>query len=355
MATVDAALRARIAEAGPLPFSAVMDAALYDPDGGFYATVGRAGRRGDFITSPEVGPLFGAVVARALDTWWDELGEPDPFTVVEAGAGPGTLARTILTAGPRCQRALHYVLVERAASQRALHADLASRTTAVVETRATLPTRDGPCVVLANELLDNLPCDLYERTAEGWAELRVAVRDDRLVGVLVPTDLTELDALAPDAKEGARVPWQIGAQDWLRSALALAGGAGRVVAWDYATTTAGLAGRPVEEWMRTYRGHQRGGHPLEDLGSQDVTCEVAIDQLSLVRPLSGDTSQADWLRSHGIDGLVEEARRVWRERAAIGDLDAMKARSRVNEAEALLDPMGLGAFRVLEWGPVGQL
>ena len=56
-----------------------------------------------------------------------------------------------------------------------------------------------------------------------------------------------------------------------------------------------------------------------------------------------------WLRAHGIDELVEEGRAIWRERAAIGDLEAMRARSRVTEADALLDPAGLGAFRVLEW------
>ena len=46
---------------------------------------------------------------------------------------------------------------------------------------------------------------------------------------------------------------------------------------------------------------------------------------------------------------MEEGRAIWRERAAIGDLEAVRARSRVTEAEALLDPAGLGAFRVLEW------
>ena len=58
-----------------------------------------AGRRGDFLTAPEVGPLYGAVLARAIDAWWIELGRPDPFVVVEAGAGPGTLARSVLGGG----------------------------------------------------------------------------------------------------------------------------------------------------------------------------------------------------------------------------------------------------------------
>ena len=70
---------ARIRRHGPLPFDEVIERALYDPSDGFYASGGRAGpRRGDFITSPEVGPLFGAVVARAFDEWWRELGDARP-------------------------------------------------------------------------------------------------------------------------------------------------------------------------------------------------------------------------------------------------------------------------------------
>jgi SAM-dependent MidA family methyltransferase len=118
---------------------------------------------------------------------------------------------------------------------------------------------------------------------------------------------------------------------------------------DYAATTAGLAARPQQEWVRTYRAHARGGGPLDDLGLQDVTCEVAVDQLALVRHPSSDAAQADWLRAHGIEDLVAAARGTWAERAHLGDLAALTARSRVSEAEALLDPTGLGGFRVLEW------
>ena len=53
-----------------------MDLALYS-EHGFYSTTGRAGRRGDFITSAEVGPLFGTVLARAIDDVWNRLGQPD--------------------------------------------------------------------------------------------------------------------------------------------------------------------------------------------------------------------------------------------------------------------------------------
>jgi SAM-dependent MidA family methyltransferase len=118
---------------------------------------------------------------------------------------------------------------------------------------------------------------------------------------------------------------------------------------DYSSTTAAMAARPKREWLRTYRGHDRGDHELRDPGSQDITCEVALDQLADVRPPDAVRTQAQWLALHGIDELVEEGRRLWREGAATGDLAALKARSRIREAEALTDPTGLGAFTVAEW------
>jgi SAM-dependent MidA family methyltransferase len=362
---IEATVRSRIERHGPIGFEEVVEAALYDPADGFYTAGGRAGRSGDFLTSPEIG-LFGAVIARALDTWWRSSGEPSVFVVVEAGAGPGMLARTVLAADPACSAALRYVLVERSAAQRATHGErltLENPVTAfaaipdpaddeihppapggpIVVSLGELPRLPGPCVVLANELLDNLPFGLLERTGDGWSEVRVGLDGGHLVEVLVPTDADPVPATAV----GARVPVQHAGAAWLREALDLAGGGGRVVAIDYASTTADLAARPWTEWVRTYRRHERGDEPLEALGTQDITCEVAIDQLGIA-PTS-DRSQADWLRAHGIDDLVEEGRRVWRERAAVGDLEAVRARSRIAEAEALLDPTGLGAFRVLEW------
>jgi SAM-dependent MidA family methyltransferase len=336
-------LRAAIHDHGPLPFSEVVELALYDPAVGFYATHGKAGRRGDFITSPEVGPLFGAVLARAVDAWWVEAGCPSVFTVVDAGAGPGTLARAVRSAQPECASALRYVMVERSEAQRRLHPE-------GVESLPEMPASvDGPVVVLANELLDNLAFDLLELTGDGWAELRTTVRDDDLVGVLVPAFPDPIDHLVPHAAVGARAPVQRAAAEWLRTALALAGDDGRVVVLDYATSTADLATRPIDEWVRTYRGHERGGHPLEALGEQDITVEVCTDQLALVAEPASDRSQAEWLTAHGIDDLVDEGRRIWAERSAIGDLAAVRARSRVMEAHALRDPDGLGAFRVLEW------
>jgi SAM-dependent MidA family methyltransferase len=361
----------RVRRHGPLPFSAVMETALYDSEHGFFAAgSGAVGRRGDFITSPEVGPLFGAVLAQGLDTWWDELGQPDPFVVVEAGAGVGTLAVSIIAARPRCAGALHYVLVERSPVFRSHHGDhlpLAPPATSlgvagagdgpVVVSLADMPASSFTGVILANELLDNLAFDLLTRTEEGWSELRVGTDDadhpTRLVRHVVPASATAMAAgerLAPDAAIGAVIPWEREATSWVRDALALVE-RGRLVIVDYGVDhTAELAARPMGEWLRTYRDHDMAGDPLDSVGSTDITVEVCVDQLSLLAgPPTSVRTQADALRAFGIASLVEEGRRVWAERAHIGDLEAIKGRSRIVEAEALLDPAGLGGFLLIEW------
>lgn len=296
-------------------FAEFMERALYDPEHGFYES-GQAGRRGGhFITSPEVGPLFGAVVARMLDRRWEELGQPDPFTVIDAGSGPGTLARTVAKANPGCASALHWINVERSLAGRATHT--------IGTSRAEMPEDPITGVIVANELLDNLPIRLFDP-------------DGHEVGDHRPNPETRL------------TPHQDQACAWLAQALSILE-QGTVVVIDYMSTTEAMASRPWPEWLRTYRGHERGDDPWTAPGTQDITCEVALDQLSTVCPPTRATDQAAWLKSHGIDELVAEGNAAWQAGAAQGDLAALAGRSRAIEAEALLDPAGLGGFTVAEW------
>jgi SAM-dependent MidA family methyltransferase len=170
------------------------------------------------------------VLARALDAWWEELGAPDPFVVVEAAAGVGTLAKAILSSAPACAPALRYLLVERSERLRerqALVLALEPAATVLgplapsdvdefhgpqalpgggprVASLGELPVGPFTGVVLANELLDNLPFSLFERTSLGWAEVRVAEADDGegFVESLTPASPADVELagrLAPDA------------------------------------------------------------------------------------------------------------------------------------------------------------
>ncbi len=101
--------------------------------------------------------------------------------------------------------------------------------------------------------------------------------------------------------------------------------------------------------MRTYRRGGPGVSPLAAVGDQDVTADVAVDQLGFVRAPTRVRDQASWLDAHGMGALEAEAAARWREGAAAGGLAAVAARSRVHEAAALRDPSGLGGFTVCEW------
>ncbi len=328
---------AAIAAAGAIPFAEYMRIALYGPNG-FYTREGSAGRRGDFITSPEVGPLFGTVVAAAMDSWWDALGRPDQFDFIEVGAGPGTLARSILAAHPQCAAALRYTAIEYSSVQRTRHP-------ADVTSLEEIP--DGPItgVVFANELLDNVPFRLFVFDS-GWREAFVGTAPDgTFVEVLRSIDHIP-EALPKHAPHGTRLPVHDGAAAWVRNVLARIVH-GRLVIVDYCTShTAELVSMPWRQWLRTYRQQERGTHYLRDVGMQDITTQVCLDQL----PASDLVfNQASFLRQHGIEAFVEEGRMYWHEHASAPDLAAMKMRSRIVEAEALLEPTGLGAFSVVEW------
>lgn len=350
-----------------MSFAQYMDIALYDESLGFYATIGRAGRRGDFLTSPEVGPLFGALLARRLDEEWFALGSPETFVVVEFGAGPGTLARSIAFASPECGSALRYLMVERSAEQRALHAEhldgwVGDLDAAGVDSfvrghnlgpqfaSSAIAPNGITGVILANELLDNLAFDIVRHDGAGnFERLDVHHAEDGLEFVVAPTEVpASLAPVLASAAVGEWMPLQEDAVRWLMAAMDRLE-RGVVIAIDYGASTAEIAARPNMGWLRTFVGQERGGHPLDTPGSCDITSDVAVDQLGAAIAPTVIATQRQVLKRLGIDQLVEEGRKIWTEKASAPDVAALRARSRIGEAESLLQSGGLGDFLFLEW------
>jgi SAM-dependent MidA family methyltransferase len=328
--------------------------------------------------------LFGACVGRALDRCWEQLGGPDPFIVVEAGAGNGQLARDVLRARPACRHALHYVLVELSAVLRdnqreRLELEPADEALGPFARQSSdelvpvsgfgpvfvslegLPALELTGVVLANEFLDNLPFGVAQSSRDGWLEVRIALAPSgEFTEVLVPAeddDARALDAITVGVAvpDRARLPIPRGIDAWFAACNRMLQH-GFLVAIDYLDDAEAMLERSSAPspagWLRTYRAHQRGGSPLDEPGAQDITADVVREQLVFAARACGftlvaDLAQAEWLGELDIGGLVEAGRRTWDERAQLGDLEAVKGRSRVVEARALTDPSGLGAHRVV--------
>lgn len=287
--------------------------ALYGADGFYTSGRGIAGRRsGDFITSPEVGPLFGNLVAQWINEVWKQRGRPTSFPVFDVGTGPGTLLKSLAAAGPECAQAWTLRGIDLA-------------------TASELPDSLEGAVVIANELLDNVPFRWLRAVASGGEEAFVS--NGAITWQPYP------DPLLTDGD----YPFVEGAAALVQSILDR--NPAGVLMFDYgAATTADLARRGG--WLRCYREHQRNNDPLRDPGWWDITTDVPLDQL----PLPTKTwTQAEFCAEMGIEDLVVEGRAYWREHAAKPDLAAMRMRSRISEAEALTDPDGLGAFWVAEW------
>jgi SAM-dependent MidA family methyltransferase len=233
---------------------------------------------------------------------------------------------------------MHYVAVEVSASQRALHP-------LGVESRETMP--DGPItgVILANELLDNLPFRLFVFDGS-WMEAFVSqATSGQFVEVLRTPDVVP-SCLPLNAPLGSRAPIQDAAASWVRNSL-LNINHGRLLLFDYCSaSTADLALTPWREWLRTYRDQGRGTHYLTEPGSQDITAQVMLDQLP-----AGFTSsnQADFLKQWGINDLVREGSDYWESMKNAPDVVAMKMRSRSAEAKLLTDKASLGLFSALSW------
>ena len=332
-------------------FDHFVEEALYGQHG-FYSTGQRAGSEGaDFITSPETSTLFGACVAEYLDRLWQQLERPNPFVVIEAGSGPGTLCRDIFMSVQECSDAIRYVMVERSDSQR----ETAFRE---VTTRCFMDQQEVPLavlqdlpagsftgVVLANELLDNLPPRVVKKTTKGWLELHV--EQGVQVWQAAPSEAaTMASAIASTAQNGSCLPLQLKAAVWINRALATLK-RGRLLVFDYGVQSSEIfAQRPMGEWLRTYRNHQRSGSPYQEPGTQDITCDVAFDQLPGNPSIS---TQADWLKDQGLYSMTDWARKQWQSALPSPDAAAVAARSVLDEAAALTDPEGLGGFLVAEW------
>jgi SAM-dependent MidA family methyltransferase len=354
-AALDAVLRA-IAARGPIPFAEFMTIALTDPEGGYYSgRTARPVRDGDFLTAPELHPIFGATLARQLAQAWELIGRPAEFTLIEFGAGGGALALAILAGlradGSGLADALRYAPIELNEHRLAeLRDRAASAGLAVVR-----PAPNSVGAIVANEFLDALPVHAVEMRDGRLLEVHVA--GDGAGGLRevlrppsTPALAERLAELAPDGvalTDGQRAEICLALDDWALETARLVG-RGLAVVIDYGAPAPDLYGpRRRAGTLMTYRDHAADGDPgapYRDVGDRDMTAHV--DMLTLARRLAahgfrvhGETTQARFLAGCGLADLLE------RERSNVREVEAwLLTRSAVAR---LLDPRHLGGFRVV--------
>lgn len=316
-------VRTEIAAAGGLlPFDCFMELALYAPGLGYY--VGGAqklGAGGDFITAPEISPLFGACVAAQCAEALERLGGGD---ILEFGPGSGILAVGVLAELDRLGTLPErYLLLEPSP-------DLAARQRATVAQR--LPDLADRChwlerlprglraVVLANEVLDAMPVHRFRIAAEGAIE-ECFVRDGaqglleiwapaRSAGLREAVSALQADGLAASPGYCSEVNLRLG--PWLK-ALGEGMEAGLVLLIDYGYPRGSYYQQDrAMGTMMCHLRHRAHDNPYRHLGLQDITAHVDFSAASSAGraagfELAGFATQAHFLMGCGIDSLLETA------------------------------------------------
>jgi SAM-dependent MidA family methyltransferase len=302
-------------QGGWLSFERYMALALYAPGLGYYARPGRkfgvlARDGSDFVTAPELSPLFGRTLARPIA---QALAASDCAEIWEFGAGSGALAEQLLEAlGEQVQR---YCIVEVSGALRHRQELRLARHANKVRWLETLPEQ-GVAVVVANEVLDAMPVQLLHFDGTAWFERGVTRLEQDFAWGDRP------GAIGPAAGQeflpGTTTEHHAQALAFVATlAERLVRGAAFFI--DY--------GFPQAEYyhpqraggtLMCHRAHRCDDNPLLDVGHKDITSHLNFTGIALAGQthglsVLGYTSQARFLMNCGILELLAGA--DWRERA----------------------------------------
>jgi SAM-dependent MidA family methyltransferase len=312
MNALAARIAALIAAQGPISVAQYMTLALHDAEAGYYATRDPFGRSGDFITAPEISQMFGELLGLWCGQTWADQGCPKNTRLVELGPGRGTLmadAVRVLKRVPGFLAEVELVLVEASPTLRDIQREKLRDSGARIRWTTHFDVQGSPLLLLANEFFDALPIRQYVKTARGWCERMVVLKDGALDFALAPqiTPAAAIPASRAGAPEG-------GVYETAPAATSLAEEIGRVIAnhggaallLDYGYTRAGFG-----ETLQAIGAH-RFAPVLADPGLQDLSAHVDFTALAEAArhggaQIFGPRPQGEFL---GALGIGARARRL---------------------------------------------
>jgi SAM-dependent MidA family methyltransferase len=318
-ARVRAALRARIAAAGGwLPFADFMDAALYEPGLGYYVSGRRIfGGKGDFVTAPELSPLFAACMANAVAALLERTGGGD---VVELGAGSGVFAaEAFAELGRRGAPLGRYRIVEPSPALAARQQETIARSIADPAQRERFEWLSAPPaegwrgVAFANEVVDALPVERFRVGARGHEAIGVVAAgggfafEARTAAAPLADAIGALQRRLPAPMAAGYVSELRPRQGaWLAAATA-AMTCGAFLVVDYGLPRAQYY-HPARDGgtLAAFRRHRRVQDVLADPGLQDLTAWVdfsalADDAAACGLEPAGFATQAHFLLASGME------------------------------------------------------
>lgn len=293
-ATLADRLRARISREGPIPFCEWMKVALYDPQYGYYcrADRNRWGREGDYRTSPERSRLFAATFARYFAQLYEQLDRPATWTILEAGAGDGrfaaSLLQTLQKSFPNVFSATRYVVDEVSPHSGTLARARLQPFAERVQFCKLDDVEINPGVVFSNELLDAFPVHRITEQAGEFREFYVSVDEAGNFRWLLDVPDLELASrlesyfasLSAQPQAGQIVEVSLELESWLERVAARMA-QGYLVSVDYGACAEDLYS-PMSGNEGTLRGFQRHQF-VDDLlaapGEHDLTATVNWSQV----------------------------------------------------------------------------
>ena len=304
-------VRARIRDAGgSISFAEFMHYVLYAPGLGYYSAGSRKfGEDGDFITAPEVSPLFGRAVARQCAGVLQSV--PDA-TLLEFGAGSGALALEVLrTLEERDALPAEYRIMEVSADLRDRQQRLLSTEIPELVDRITwldrMPeTHRG--VIIANEVLDALPVERFMRRSSGVFQLRVADEAGEVLATAVESIERDIGKRLPDMYVSEVA---LASPAWLRDVAQMLEH-GMILLFDYGVSRREYyAPDRNEGWLRCHFRHRAHSDPLILTGIQDLTAWVdftAVAEAAVSSGLDvlGYVSQSQFLLAGGMEADLQD-------------------------------------------------
>ncbi len=302
-----------VATKGAITFEQFMEMALYDAEFGYYTSeTTRIGREGDFYTSSYLHPAFGAMIGRQIAEFWEFMGKPDEFCVVEMGAGAGYLCKDILDSLKEREifASLEFRIVEPVYVRREEQNRVLLDYQGMIRWVSSLDEISGlrGCL-LSNELLDAFPVHLIEMN-DGLKEVYISFEKDRLrelLGTISDGAIADyLEEFSVKLTEGYRTEVNLRIKNWL-GGVATALAEGFILTIDYGYTARDYYSEDRNRGtLLCYHKHQAIEDPLVNIGEADITAHVNFSALKkwgkeAGLETMGFCGQGAYLTSLGID------------------------------------------------------